>query len=883
MGRNDRTGGGHVLATKPFTRAPMLLLRRPAVFAAVAGAAAILSLVASSTPLYLSSAGTSALERELAGRCPASYDLQVSPFLPVERERELLTDLLGPRMEDPVLVLEGSLGQARFEDTSLPLKLMHRTGFEEDLDVVERVDGAGLWMGERLAGDLGARPGDIITVNNGPITGEIPLVAIVTDLYDRRSEPEWCAFESLLEPTAMGDLPTPLVFIDEGVLSAEHRQAAFATYGPVGVNEQWTIPLDVDGMTEDEATALVESLPAIEERLDEAHIDLVDDDPGSFYMALDPGIHTDLDVVTSRVTALTGALGTSIDPLAAAVLATALGLMGMAGSYWVDRRRSELRSLAARGLGPGLLGFKAGLEATLPIVAGSALGWAIAGPVVSVSGPGGRIDPSAFGAAGVRSAVAAIIGVIALMLIAGVRSRRILEVREAPAHGTLGPILPFAFLGTAIWVRTRLGDNAVVVGDRDLVGSIDPLVVLFPMLAFTAASLAGGYLLVKLAPSLGTLGGRASRFLAARRIASAPLLATVLVIGAAIPVATLIYSATLTRSTTSTIDAKGRSFVGADVSAPVYGFDSIPDALADRATVVGKVERAEFAGQQIDVLVVDPESFTRGAFFDPSFSETPIDELLSRLGPLDAGSAPALVANGALGSGVLDARGVDLPIKVVGTADAFPGARRDRPLVVVSITAMQEVIEEAGRNPSVFRYLLWVNDTTEAEVGDALRAETIGFAFLIPASRTLDLLKFQSVVWTFDFLELYAALAGVIAIGAILLYSDTRQRARNLAYALARRMGLSRSDHIRASFIETAVPLLAGTALGVVTALITARAVYLALDPVPETPPSPRWVPAIDLILVTTAIAIVLAWATARISQRAADTADTSELLRHGG
>ena len=196
---------------------------------------------------------------------------------------------------------------------------------------------------------------------------------------------------------------------------------------------------------------------------------------------------------------------------------------------------------------------------------------------------------------------------------------------------------------------------------------------------------------------------------------------------------------------------------------------------------------------------------------------------------------------------------------------------------------MQQIVEEAGRTPGVFRYLLWVNGATASEVAEALRAESIGFAFTTPASRTLDLLKFQSVVWTFDFLELYAALAGVIAIGAILLYSDTRQRARNLAYALARRMGLARRDHIRASYMETAIPLLAGTALGAITALITARTVYLALDPVPETPPASRWVPAIDLIVITVVAALVLSWATAQTSQRAADSADTSELLRHGG
>jgi putative ABC transport system permease protein len=344
-----------------------------------------------------------------------------------------------------------------------------------------------------------------------------------------------------------------------------------------------------------------------------------------------------------------------------------------------------------------------------------------------------------------------------------------------------------------------------------------------------------------------------------------------------------VYSATLTRSTTSTIDAKARSFVGADVAAPVYGFDSVPVTLADRATVVGLIDRADFAGQRIDILAVDPDTFVRGAYWDESFSKVPIDQLMGRLGDLIDGVAPAIVANGALGNGILDARGMQLPVDVVGTAEAFPGSRRDRPLVVISHEALSSAIEQADRSPGVLRYLLWVEGEEAGAVGDALRAESIGFSYTLPASRTLDLLKFQAVVWTFDFLELYAALAGLIAIGAILLYSDTRQRSRNLAYALARRMGLTRTAHIRASLLETAIPVLTGVALGAATALITARTVYAALDPVPETPPGPRWVPAVELIAVSAIGAVVIAWATSRVSQRAADTADTSELLRHGG
>jgi putative ABC transport system permease protein len=875
-----------VLTTKPFRRAPLLLLTHLTVFGAVTGAAAILSLVAASTPLYVSSAGATALERELEGRCPASYDLAVSSFLPASEQRQVLTDHLTPRLGSPVLVVEGTVATATLDDRSFPMKLMYRTGFHRDLEVIEGGEGRGLWLGERLAANLGARVGDTLTVRSGSQRSDLPVVAVVADLNDRRAEPQWCGMESLLEPTAMGDLPTPLAFIDLDVLSFAHYDAAFATYGNAGINEQWTIPVDIHDMTAAEAERLVGHLPLLEEAYRVAQDEFRSSRPHDQtvgFASERPALHTDLGVVAERVTALGDALATSIDPLAGAVLATALALMGMASSYWVDRRRSELRSLAARGVPPWALGVKAGLETLIPIGLGTALGWALAGPVVALAGPGGPVEGGAISSGLVRSVTAAAGAVVVVVLVATGRSRSLLGTAEPAHRGGIGPLLPLATAATAYWVRTRLGEQAVVVGDRELVGSIDPLVVLYPMLAFSAVALLGGILVVRLAPWAARISGGPAVHLASRRIASAPLLATVLVVGSAIPVATLVYSATLTRSTTSTIDAKARSFVGADVAAPVYGFDSVPVTLADRATVVGLIDRADFAGQRIDILAVDPDTFVRGAYWDESFSKVPIDQLMGRLGDLIDGVAPAIVANGALGNGILDARGMQLPVDVVGTAEAFPGSRRDRPLVVISHEALSSAIEQADRSPGVLRYLLWVEGEEAGAVGDALRAESIGFSYTLPASRTLDLLKFQAVVWTFDFLELYAALAGLIAIGAILLYSDTRQRSRNLAYALARRMGLTRTAHIRASLLETAIPVLTGVALGAATALITARTVYAALDPVPETPPGPRWVPAVELIAVSAIGAVVIAWATSRVSQRAADTADTSELLRHGG
>ena len=180
------------------------------------------------------------------------------------------------------------------------------------------------------------------------------------------------------------------------------------------------------------------------------------------------------------------------------------------------------------------------------------------------------------------------------------------------------------------------------------------------------------------------------------------------------------------------------------------------------------------------------------------------------------------------------------------------------------------------------RYLMWTMGGTEQEVEQGLAQAGIGFAYTIEAATTLDQLKFAAVVWTFDFLEIYAALGGLIAIGGVLLYVDTRQRQRNLSYALARRMGLRRSEHVWASFIELASLTVLGVFAGVLAARIAAGSLYRVLDAVPDTPPGPRWIGAVDLVLITIVVAFAVAGLGAMLAQNTADNADTSELLRHG-
>jgi putative ABC transport system permease protein len=585
------------------------------------------------------------------------------------------------------------------------------------------------------------------------------------------------------------------------------------------------------------------------------------------------------------VDALTTALRSSILPLAGVVLLAGTALIAGAGSYWVDRKRVELQYLSALGAGPATVSAKAVLEFVPAMLIGGVFGWVAANLLIGLVGPSPSVEPGARVIAGWVTSAVGLVGVGAVAVVVGSRAKSLLDPRPTSGRRLAWriPALLVAVAG-AVWIRVSIGESAITIGESDLVGSVDPRVLLFPFFTFLAVVLLTAQLVILAFPLLRKVGaGSHAAYLASRRIVSAPTMVIALIAGAALPVATLIYAASLTRSATSTIEAKARGFVGADISTPVFALIEPPGDIAAVSTVVIRTDRASLEGTTVDVLAVDPISFPDGAFWDDSLTETPLEEILGTLAAGDSGGAiPAFIANGTAEDGVLRSTAGDADVVVVGELEAFPGGRGARPLVIVDRQRYFEVMADEDGRIGGSRLLMWTNDRSEAEVEAAMAKAGINYAFTVDADTTLDQLKFAAVVWTFDFLEIYAALAGLIAVGGVLLYVDTRQRHRNLSYALARRMGLRRSEHLQAGMIEMGSMTLVGVVAGLVAARIAAGSLYRALDAVPETPPGPRWIGAIDLSLLVVAIALAVATIAAILAQRTADGADTSELLRHG-
>ncbi|WP_170977918.1 FtsX-like permease family protein [Blastococcus sp. CCUG 61487] len=369
-------------------------------------------------------------------------------------------------------------------------------------------------------------------------------------------------------------------------------------------------------------------------------------------------------------------------------------------------------------------------------------------------------------------------------------------------------------------------------------------------------------------------------FLAVNRLAAAPGAAAALLVAVTVPVAVLGYTATLAASSETTLAAKvgvqigaERALVSIDRVTPTAGTDAVGTVL-DRYE--GTVELDD-SRTDVQVLAVDPATFAGTAFWDDSFADVPLDDLVTRLtGPADGGRLP-VVATG-LPRGPVDLRLGTLPVEaeVAGTARVLPGRRLAQPVVLVAADRLPDVPSSAGADR---RSELW----TDGPAGPAVEALTEAGGRLARTLEPADVLttaNFLGISWTFGYLSALAVFVGVIAAAGLLLHLESRSRSRVAGYVMARRLGLSRRSHLASLVVELGAVAGAGLVLGALLAVGAVALVYRRLDVDLLRPPTPLLDVPWTAIGLTVAVALLVAVLTARYAQAAADRADPSAVLR---
>jgi len=288
----------------------------------------------------------------------------------------------------------------------------------------------------------------------------------------------------------------------------------------------------------------------------------------------------------------------------------------------------------------------------------------------------------------------------------------------------------------------------------------------------------------------------------------------------------------------------------------------------------------QIGGRPAMVLAIDPATFARGAFWDGSLADEPLDRVMRGLAPGPPGAPVPVVVVGRtlpdrfafdlfLGTA---GRSVRFPARVTERVRAFPGMRAN-PLVVVDRRALAGL--DAARET-----LLWARGEREQVLAALDRADVRVAGVVTDAHDVLDVSSFLATSWTFGFLQALGVLTGLITVGGLLLYLETRQRGRRTAYALSRRMGLSRAAHLGSLLAEVGGTLLGGFAIGVGLSFVAARLVYLRLDALPTVPPVPLLRTPVPALAGTAVAVLAVTWLAAWMAQRSADRTNLAEVLR---
>lgn len=875
-----RTAGGGTITLPPWTRAPWLGFRQPAVLLAVIGAAAILACASSSAALFLSSASSKALQRLIAARCPDAprpaielRDGNVGGTRPpdlTEVDRKVTAAMTASGLPRPYRIAsqDGSVSSATMV-SGLRGRAPAATLFYEDeaISHLRHVASApvrsGVWIDRTTAQLLRTRPGATITFGRL----QTKVAGVYTPPTGALLRTFWCSQSALFYNQGVGDAFPPKL-----VLAGD-----FATFTRLNAGLpklDWVSPVAVGGITLHRARDIDARQTAALHRL--AGQARTARDAGMLLQPQYGGNQNALPQLAERSALIRRGLTGPVVPIAIGGSILALLLMGAAGSYWADRRAREVRLLSARGVGPAALAAKAALELAAPALIGTALGWGLGIELVRWLGPSPNLDPGAPWTAGATAAIGLAAGIALLSVVAGLRARNATE-RPIGHRARWTSLVPWeiAILAAALVLGVRLSGERAVTLIND-VAQVNMLLVAFPLLFLAGAAtlvvrlIAAGLPLLRKWSTRWPIAG----YFAVRRITGAPIVTVTLLGAASLPVAVLVYSGTITATSRETVNAKAWIYAGAGVAVSTVDSLHRTPKLDGVATPLTRYTGAKLGPDDAEVLAVDPATFARFAYWDGRFSSSSLQELMTAISRRSAGLPAIVVRYQPNAATTLHMGHSTRHLDIVASPRAFPGQRDNySDLVVVDKALLGRVDPYVDHSDEA-----WGEHAGAIE--SAMTAQHARPFTVYTPHGVVDATNYLAVTWTFGYLEALAALVGLVAVAGLMLYVATRQRARTASYAMARRMGLSRRRHLRSLLIELGGLLAAAYVVGAALSWAAVLLVYGRMDADPSRRPPPLLtVPAASF--VGSAIAVVLVAAVAAFfAQRAADRAKVSEVMR---
>jgi putative ABC transport system permease protein len=367
-------------------------------------------------------------------------------------------------------------------------------------------------------------------------------------------------------------------------------------------------------------------------------------------------------------------------------------------------------------------------------------------------------------------------------------------------------------------------------------------------------------------------GGRLSpaALLGWRRLGSDPGRHAVLSAVVAAGVGATIVASSLGLTLDRMVHDKATTFLGADLRVVTAGEPEIPAGLD--ATPISRVA-ARAAGNDVQVVGIDPDTFAGAVYWREDASDYPLDELLSVLEADDMRGAPlpAIVVGGPVAARTLTGDdGVRIDINAVATARFFPG-KTSAPLVIVNRDALA-----ADEVPAAAE--IWLRNPPP----DATR-ELAAAGNLVRGSQGLgdvfDRGSVQAVRWAGHTLWAFAAFLGGAALVGALHIAAARRRERQAGRAFDRQLGEPAHQELVAALLSLGLPALLGALLGMAGGALTMRLLADQLDPVGNLPPSAHIVYDLTPAVAAAGVALVLVVVAAVASRALVGRRATGEVI----
>ncbi|NUT99128.1 MAG: ABC transporter permease, partial [Saccharothrix sp.] len=403
----------------------------------------------------------------------------------------------------------------------------------------------------------------------------------------------------------------------------------------------------------------------------------------------------------------------------------------------------------------------------------------------------------------------------------------------------------------AVWAWQRVQDSGLATPLK--IGGlprIDAAALAFPLLVVLTTALLAARLArwALRASHRASLWSKPAAQLAIRRLAAAAGPVTGVLLVGVLAIGTIAVGTSIAGSQKTALHVKSGMYAGAESYAQISPDVVLPESLKNNSTIVGESK----ANDRI-ALVVDPETFARGAFqhdIDPA--------LLTQ--PLRVGDAPR--------------REITLPglppLNPTAHVPSFPK------LGTSGWVVPRSQVKDLDDVPS---WYVW-SSLPLRELTAALADNGITYRNDNERSKAVAGLPFLTIQWTFGFVTAIGAVLAVVAAIALLLAIEVRRRQNAVSGAFSTRMGLRPSALLGSHLLELGALALVAVAVGLAASAVSSGFAVPKLDPAPRMTPAPE-VPDVGPLLASTVggsalVVLVAAW----IAVRAVRSARIGELIR---